>query len=91
MALSTRLNHGRIYAAMQLQKQSPLKRAIHVAKATLLPIVLSVRTVLEMITSKAVIARLPVLFWLILMHCAWAMGEAIGAVAGLGKSLNEWR
>jgi hypothetical protein len=45
----------------------------------------------EMINSKAVIARLPVLFWVILMHSASAMGEAIGAVAGLGKSLDEWR
>jgi hypothetical protein len=91
MALSTRLSHGRIYAGMQLQKQTLLKRTIHVAKATLLPIVLSVRTMVEMINSKAVIARLPVLFWVTLMHSAWAMGEAIGAVAGLGKSLNEWR
>lgn len=91
MALSTRLNHGRIYAGMELQKQALLKRTIHVAKATLLPIVLSVRTMVEMINSKAVIARLPVLFWVILMHSAWAMGEAIGAVAGLGKSLDEWR
>ena len=91
MALSTRFSHGRIYAGMQLQKQTLLKRTIHVAKATLLPIVLSVRTMVEMINSKAVIARLSVLFWVTLMHSAWAMGEAIGAVAGLGKSLNEWR
>jgi hypothetical protein len=91
MALSTRFNHGRIYAGMQLQRPAPLKRAIHAAKATLLPIVLSVRTMVEMVNSKATYARLPVLFWVTLMHSAWAMGEAIGAIAGLGKSLNEWR
>ena len=90
-ALSTRLNHGRIYAGMQYQKQTPLKRTIRVAKAALLPIVLSVRTMVEMIGFDRVINRLPVLFWVILMHSAWAMGEAIGAIAGLGKSLNEWR
>jgi hypothetical protein len=44
-----------------------------------------------MTDSGRLMTKLPVLFWLILMQSAWALGEAIGAVAGPGKSLNEWR
>jgi hypothetical protein len=90
-ALSTRLHHGRIYAGMQLQGQNRSSRILHVAKAALLPIVLSVRTMVEMAKSGRLVMRLPVLFWLILMQSAWALGEAIGALAGTGKSLDEWR
>ena len=90
-ALGTRVHHGRIYAGMQFQGQSQLSRILHVAKAALLPIVLSVRTILEMTGSGRVKVRLPVLFWVMLMQSAWAIGEAIGALAGPGKSLNEWR
>jgi hypothetical protein len=90
-ALGTRVHHGRIYAAIQVQGQSRLSRLLHVAQAALLPIVLSVRTMLEMTGSGPVRARLPVLFWVTAMQSAWAMGEAIGALAGPGKSLNEWR
>jgi hypothetical protein len=88
-AFSTRLRHGRIYAGMQVKDQTLLSRVIRVAKAVLLPLVLSARTICEMTGSGTM--RLPVLFWLILMQSAWALGEAIGAIAGPGKSLNEWR
>jgi hypothetical protein len=35
--------------------------------------------------------RLSVLLWIALMEFAWAVGEAVGALAGAGKSMNEWR
>ena len=91
VALLTRLHHGRIYAAVQVQHQTRLSRLAHVAKAVLLPIVLTGRTLVSMSGSGSLTARLPVLFWLGLMQSAWALGEAIGAVAGAGKSMNEWR
>ena len=90
-ALGTRVHHGRIYAGMQFQGQSQRSRILHVVKAVLLPIVLSARTMLEMSDSGRLKARLPVLFWVMLMQSAWAIGETIGALAGPGKSLNEWR
>jgi hypothetical protein len=90
-ALSRRLHHGRIYAGMRIRGQTRLSRLVHVAKATLLPIVLTARTMGEMTGSGRLMRRLPVLFWLALMQSAWALGEAIGAVAGAGKSINEWR
>jgi hypothetical protein len=90
-ALSTRLHHGRIYAGTQIRGQTGLSRLVHVAKATLLPIVLTARTMVEMTGSGRLVTRVPVLFWLALMQSAWALGEAIGALAGAGNSLNEWR
>jgi hypothetical protein len=90
-ALSTRLHHGRIYAGMRNRGQTQLSRFVHVAKAVLLPIVLTARTMVEMTGSGRLMTRLPVLFWLALMHSAWALGEAIGALSGVGKSLSEWR
>jgi hypothetical protein len=90
-ALGTRVHHGRIYAGMQFQDQRQLPRILQAAKTVLLPIVLSARTIREMSGSGPARARLPVLFWVTLMQSAWAIGEAIGAVAGPGKSLNEWR
>lgn len=90
-ALSTRLHHGRVYAGMQIPGRTRLSQIGHVAKAALLPIVLSARAMVEMSDSGRLMTRLPVLFWLTLMQSAWALGEAIGALAGPGKSLNEWR
>jgi hypothetical protein len=89
--LGARVHHGRIYAGMQFEDQSQLSRILHAAKAALLPIVLSARTIREMTGAGPAKARLPVLFWVTLMQSAWAMGEAFGALAGPGKSLNEWR
>jgi len=31
------------------------------------------------------------LFWVVLMESAWALGEAVGVLTGVGKSINEWR
>ncbi len=90
-ALSTRLHHGRIYAGMRNRGQTKLSRLVHVAKAVLLPIVLTARTMVAMTGSGSRMMRLPVLFWLALMQSAWALGEAIGALTGVGKSLSEWR
>lgn len=90
-ALCTRLHHGRIYAGMQVRGQTQPSRLVHVAKAALLPFVLTVRTMVEMAGSGRLGRRLPLLFWLALMQSAWAIGEAIGALKGVGKSLSEWR
>ena len=90
-ALCTRLHHGRIYAGMQVRGQTQPSRLAHLAKAFLLPFVLTLRTTLEMVGSGRLVRRLPVLFWLALMQSAWAIGEAIGVLRGAGKSLSEWR
>ncbi len=90
-SLTTRLHHGRIYAAAQVHGRARLLRFAYFAKATLLPIVLTARAMAAMTRSGRPSARLPVLIWLGLMESAWALGEAIGALTGAGKSMNEWR
>ncbi len=90
-ALATRLHHGRIYAAAQVRGRAWPSRLAHLAKAPLLPIVLTARAMGSLSGSSSLRARLPILFWLGLMESAWALGEAVGALIGAGKSLNEWR
>lgn len=90
-ALATRLHHGRIYAAAQVRGRPWPWRLAHVAKAPFLPLVLTLRRMVSMAGSSRLPARLWVLFWIALMESAWALGEAIGGLAGEGKSMNEWR
>ncbi len=90
-SLTTRLHHGRIYAASQLKGRGWPARLLHFAKATLLPIVLTARAVAAMRRSSSSSVRLPVLLWLSLMTSAWALGEAVGSLRGAGHSMSEWR
>lgn len=90
-SLTTRLHHGRIYAASQLKGKGWPARLFYLAKAMLLPIVLTTRAVAAMGGSSSLSARLPVLFWLSLMASAWALGEAVGSIRGAGHSMREWR
>lgn len=89
--LATRLHHGRIYAGMQLKDSGWISRLLHLAKASVLPIVLTARAWIAMSKSNRANARLSVLFWLGLMTSAWALGEAVGSLRGVGRSMNEWR
>lgn len=89
--LTTRLHHGRIYAASRLKGRVWSARLLHLAKATLLPIVLTWRVVSAMSASSRSSVSFPVLFWLSLMAAAWALGEALGSVGGAGDSMREWR
>jgi hypothetical protein len=52
---------------------------------------LSARTIAAITDSGSHTERLRILFWVTLMQSAWALGEAIGALFGAGKSMNEWR
>jgi hypothetical protein len=90
-ALTTRLHHGRIYAAAQVADRPWVSRLVHLAKVPLLPIVLTARGMVSLRGSGGLKASLPILFWLSLMESAWALGEAVGVIAGAGKSVNEWR
>ena len=90
-SLATRLHHGRIYAASRLKDRSWPARLLHLAKATLLPIMLTARAVTAMSASSHSAVRVPVLFWVSLMASAWALGEAIGSLRGMGHSMSEWR
>jgi hypothetical protein len=90
-SLATRLHHGRIYAAGLVRYRTWPFRLVHLAKTPLLPIVLTARAIGSLRGSGSLRAKVAALFWLILMESAWAIGEAVGVLAGVGKSVNEWR
>ena len=90
-SLATRLHHGRIYAAEHVRGRAWPSRLTHLAKTPLLPIVLTTRAISSLHGSGDLCARMAALFWVVLMESAWALGEAIGVLAGAGKSVNEWR
>jgi hypothetical protein len=89
--LATRMHHGRIYASTRSCRNAALAGVVHLVKACLLPIVLTARTARFMSSGGRVSVEMPTLFWLVLMACAWALGEGVGVIAGPGKSMLEWR
>jgi GT2 family glycosyltransferase len=90
-SLIARVNHGRLYAAAHVKGGNWVRRAGHVLKAILLPMVLTGRTIAAISRSDRRGAKLSVLFSVTLMQSAWALGEALGALFGAGKSMDSWR
>ncbi len=90
-ALATRLRHGRIYGAARVEGRGWMRRFAFAAKAMLLPGVLSARTLSAMGGGVRPAAVPSVALWVGLMESAWALGEAVGALAGAGDSLEAWR
>ena len=90
-SLATRLHHGRIYAATRFSDQGWPAKLGHLIKTPFLPVVLTASRVSYVARSGRLMARLPVIFWIFLMESFWALGEAIGALAGVGTSMREWR
>jgi len=89
-SLATRLHHGRIYAA-QSQSGAWSSRLVHLTKVPLLPIVLTARAMGSLTEVANLRTKLSILFWLLLMEGAWAIGEAVGLLSGVGKSIDQWR
>jgi hypothetical protein len=89
--LGTRLQHGRFYAATQAEGRGWPHRLVLVAKSTLLPVVLSARTLSSMVGAVQPAAMPAIGLWVCLLEGAWALGEAVGAIAGAGNSLEAWR
>lgn len=86
--LSTRFQHGRIYASSGDRGMGG--RVSAAAKALLLPPVLMMRSLRQAANAGQVSA--PTLGWLVLQHTAWAAGELAGAVFGpSSKGVGAWR
>jgi len=84
--LKTRFDHGRIYAGAQAGLS---RRAVTAAKALLLPLVLTVRTLGQ---AGPQLGSMATLGWLVLQHGAWAAGEFAGALMGPSrKGFGQWR
>lgn len=90
-SLATRMQHGRLYASQRAMGQSSMGRLILFAKALLLPVVLSARGLGSMVHAVKPAAWLSTALWIVLMESAWAAGEALGSIAGAGRSMAAWR
>ena len=87
--LSTRFRHGRIYASSG-DRRDPVHRAAAAAKALLLPLVLTLRSLRN--AAPAERRSMSTLGWLMLQHTAWAAGEGAGAIFGQSAAgLSEWQ
>jgi len=90
-ALGTRLRHGRLYGAARAAGRGWGARLALAAKAPLLPGLLSARALAAMAGAVRPGAIPRLAFWLGCMESAWALGEALGSLAGAGDSLEAWR
>lgn len=89
--LGTRMQHGRLYASQRAAGQGGVARLVLFAKALLLPVVLSVRGLNSMLRVVKPAAWPGTALWIVLMESAWAWGEALGSIAGPGRSMEAWR
>jgi hypothetical protein len=89
--LSTRFNHGRLYAGSRVSGQGGAARLGWLLKSLLLPAVLTARGWSHMTVAVRPAAWPQVMLWILLMQSAWAFGEALGYMAGTGRSLEVWR
>ena len=85
-----RYRHGRLYGGNRAAGRSLARRALSVTKTLLLPFVLSGRSLRKM--GRAIPARAwwkvgPLVCW---METAWAIGEAAGTMAGVGRGIEDW-
>jgi hypothetical protein len=88
--LGERFRHGRLYAGVSAQGASAGRRAWRLLKAFLLPLVLSSRGLRAMRTAVRPAAWWAVGAWVCCMETAWAAGEAVGYLAGPGRTLDAW-
>jgi hypothetical protein len=88
--LKTRFNHGRLFAGNRVAGQGWATRISWFVKSLLLPAVLSLRGWSSMAHAVNKLAWPKVILWVFLMETAWAMGESVGYLRGVGSSLEAW-
>lgn len=88
--LKTRFNHGRLFAGNRVAGLGWKTRVSWFMKSLLLPAVLSLRGWSSMTHAVDRPAWPKVMLWIFLMETAWAMGEAVGYLRGVGSSLEAW-
>lgn len=90
-SLGTRMQHGRLYASQRAAGRGLVGKLVLFAKALLLPAVLSARGLGSMLRAVKPSAWPSTALWIVLMESAWAWGEALGSIAGPGRSMEAWR
>ena len=89
--LSTRFQHGRLYAARRSAGRSWLVRLTLLAKSVTLPVILPARALSTVFRALPLSSIPRVALWIGLLEGAWALGEAVGYLAGEGNALESWR
>lgn len=88
--LTARFHHGRLFGGRRLARSHALTRLGFALAALALPLVLAWRTVRVLPPGPARKPR--VLGWILVLHSAWAVGEAVGYLAGArSRSPRHWR
>ncbi len=87
---ATRYGHGRLYGGIQRALRPPAQRVPLALKALALPVVLSFRSLRRMMRTVAPSGLAAVRAHVCWLETAWAAGEAIGAVAGPGRTVDRW-
>lgn len=88
--LKTRFSHGRLFAGNRIAGQNWNTRISWFIKSMLLPAVLSLRGWSSMVSAVRPMAWPKVMVWIFLMETAWSIGEAVGYLNGIGKSMEAW-
>jgi len=88
--LATRFAHGRIFGGGRASGCRWNTRLWLAARALVLPLVLSWRTLMRIrrVLSPRALPRLAL--WVGALETAWALGEGFGSLAGRGGSLARW-
>jgi hypothetical protein len=89
---SVPFHHGRAYAATRFAGRPVTVRLPFALMALALPIVKIARLLRETVSRGRLAGRLcGALPWVLLFTASWSLGEAVGSVAGPGRSAAQWR
>ena len=89
--LRTYFHLGRSFAARRVAGARPVKRALFALGACLLPILLSLRTVIRTIPKRRHVKKLFLsLPYLLSLTASWSSGEFCGYLCGEGSSARKW-
>jgi hypothetical protein len=87
--LSSRFNHGRLYAGSRFRAPRRAERLARAASSPLLALTLVVRAARALDTAGSPwVPCLPHLAW---MSAAWSLGESVGYLLGPGRAEESWR
>jgi hypothetical protein len=90
-ALVALYHHGRFYGARRVARSSFGTRLLRCALSPLVPPLQLARVARRALAAGAVAPLLRAFAALVLLCCAWAVGEGVGSLVGEGASGRRWR
>jgi len=89
--LSTRLNHGRLYAGTIARNATLAQRSVGAVRSLLVPAVLALRGLRMSRRFPPGRPGIGEAMWIVLMSLFWGAGELLGFVFGAGKTIGSWQ